>query len=260
MNHPGFYSVVRFCPDIERGEAVNVGIIVGAPGLGMRVRMAERNEYVKRRFGAEAFDNTRLTLIKEGFAERLKEVEPRAETLAAFGAAEAGKLQISAPRPMVVKELDDDVIALFLRLVEDPELQRRERRTPKPDLAPIVRQLQRRNVPIQRRPEVSVPVLNAPFTADFAFQNGARNLVKAVGLSRYDENALEEASDLGSKGLLFVKHPGQDGAKSKLIVVAEIDDQQLRQRVDRLLSDHEVRLVEANELPSFAAEIEREAH
>ena len=56
--------------------------------------------------------------------------------LAAFGAAEAGKLQISAPRPMVVKDLDDDVIALFLRLVEDPELQRRERRTPTPDLAP----------------------------------------------------------------------------------------------------------------------------
>jgi hypothetical protein len=120
--------------------------------------------------------------------------------------------------------------------------------------------LQRRNVPIQRRPEVSVPVLDAPFTAEFAFQNGARNLVKAVGLSRYEENALEEASDLGSKGLLFVKHPGPDGAKSRLIVVAELDDQQLRQRIDRLLSDHEVRLVEANELPSFVAEIEREAH
>lgn len=58
-----------------------------------------------------------------------------------------------------------------------------------------------------------MPVLDAPFTAtaDFAFQNGARNLVKAVGMSRYEENALEEASDLGSKGLLFVKHPMPDG-------------------------------------------------
>lgn len=121
MNRPGFYSVVRFCPDIERGEAINVGVIVGAPGLGMRVRMAERNEYVKRRLGAEAFDNTRLTLIKEGLAERLNDVDPGAESLAAFGAAEAGKLQLSAPRPMVVGDLGDDVIALFLRLVEDPE-------------------------------------------------------------------------------------------------------------------------------------------
>jgi hypothetical protein len=260
MNHPGFYSVVRFCPDIERGEAVNVGVIVGAPGLGMRVRMAERNEYVKRRFGAEAFDNTRLALTKDGFAERLKEVEPTAEAVAAFGAAEAGKLQLSPPRPMVVTNLDGEVLALFQRLVEDPEIARRERRTPKPDLTPIVRQLVRRNVPIQRRPEVSVPILDEPLTADFAFQNGARNLVKAVGLSGREENAMEEASDLGSKGLLLAKHPGADGAKSKLIVVADIADQRLRQRVNRLLSDHEVRFVEADELPSFADEIEREAH
>lgn len=121
MNYPGFYSVVRFCPDIERGEAVNVGVVVGAPGLGMRVRLAERNEYVKRRFGAEAFDNTRLTLIKDGFAERLKEVEPTTESLASFGGAEAGKLQLSSPRPMVVTDLDGDALALFFRLVEDPE-------------------------------------------------------------------------------------------------------------------------------------------
>lgn len=260
MNHPGFYSVVRFCPDIERGEAVNVGVIVGAPALGMRVRMAERNEYVKRRFGAEAFDNTRLALTKDGLAERLKEVEPTAEAVAAFGAAEAGKLQLSPPRPMVVTNLEGEVLALFQRLVEDPEIARRERRTPKPDLAPIIRQLGRRNVPIQRRPEVSVPVLDEPLTADFAFQNGVRNLVKAVGLSGRAESAMEEASDLGSKGLLLARHPTADGARSALIVVAEIDDQRLRQRVSRLLSDHEVRFVEAAALPSFADEIERDAH
>ncbi len=260
MNHPGFYSVVRFCPDIDRGEAVNVGVIIGAPGIGMRVRMAERNEYVKRRFGAEAFDNTRLTLVKDGLAERLKDVEPTAEALTGFGAAEAGKLQISPPRPMVVSDLDGEVLSLFQRLVEDPEIARRERRTPKPDLSPIVKQLVRRNVPIQRRPEVNVPILDEPLTADFAFQNGARNLVKSVGLSGREENAMEEASDLGSKGLLLAKHPGANGAESKLVVVADIDDQQLRQRVHRLLNDHDVRFVEVNDLPSFAEEIERDAH
>jgi hypothetical protein len=149
---------------------------------------------VKRRFGAEAFDNTRLTLVKDGLVERLKDVEATVEALAAFGAAEAGKLQLSPPRPMVVKDLDGEVLALFSRLVEDPEIARRERRTPKPDLSPIVKQLVCRNVPIQRRPEVSVPILDEPFTADFAFLNGARNLVKSVGLSGREENALEEAS------------------------------------------------------------------
>lgn len=260
MNYPGFYSVVRFCPDIERGEAVNVGVIVGAPGLGLRARMAERNEYVKRRLGADAFDSTRLTLIKDGLEERLKEVSPTAEALASFGAAEAGKLQISPPRPMVVSDLDGDVLALFFRLVEDPEIARRERRTPKPDLSPVMKQLTRRRVPIQRRPEVNVPILEEHLKAEFAFQNGVRNLVKAVGLSGREENALEEASDLGSKGLLLAKYPDSQGTHSKLIVVADIDDQNLRHRVDRLLSDHDVRFVEASELTSFAEEVERVAH
>ena len=113
---------MRFCPDIDRGEAVNVGVIIGAPGIGMRVRMAQHNDYVKRRFGAQALDNTRLTLAKNGLAHRLEEVHPRAEALAAFGAAEAGKLQITTPQPMVITDLDGEVLALFQRLVEDPEI------------------------------------------------------------------------------------------------------------------------------------------
>lgn len=119
MTRPGFYSVVQFVPDIERGEAVNVGVIVGSPGLGMRVRMAERNEYVKQWFGTEAYDETRLGFAKSGLAERLKDVEPSAEALAMFRSQEAGQLQLTPPRPMVVKNLDDDMISLFLRLVSD---------------------------------------------------------------------------------------------------------------------------------------------
>ena len=259
MNNTGFYSIVQFCPDVVRGEAVNVGVIVGSSALGMRVRMAERNEYVKRMFGADAYDATRLSLAKAGLVERLKEVEPNAEALAAFIAQESGQLQLSPPRPMVVKNLADDIVSLFLRLVSDPEIQQRERRTPKPDLSLVVRQLQRKRVPIQRRPEVSVPILDEPLKADFAFKNGVRNLVKAVGMPAREETALEEASQLGSKGLLIFRHPGPEG-KSRLIVVADIEDQQLLSRVNRLLNDHEVRLVGAEELPSFVLEIEREAH
>ena len=42
-----------------------------------------------------------------------------AEAVFAFGASEAGRLQISAPRPMVVSELDGDLLGLFERLVEE---------------------------------------------------------------------------------------------------------------------------------------------
>lgn len=126
MIKPGFYSVVQFVPDAARGEAVNVGVIVGAPALGLRVRMAKRNEYVKQCFGAEAYDDTRLGFAKAGLVERLKDVEPSAEALSMFRAQEASQLQLTPPRPMVVKNLDADVCALFLRLVSDPQVLHRD--------------------------------------------------------------------------------------------------------------------------------------
>ena len=51
----------------------------------------------------------------------------------------------------------------------------------------------------------------------------------------------------------FKQHCAFGFWKSKLILVADIDDRQLLKRVERLLDDHGVRLVEANELPSFTA-------
>ncbi len=259
MKNTGFYSVVQFCPDLVRGEVVNIGVIVGSPGLGMHARMAERNEYVKHMFGVNAYDDTRLSFAKTGLVERLKEVEPTMEAVSEFISQESGQLMPTPPRPMIVKNLVDDSLTLFMRLVSDPEVRRREGRARKPDLNPVVRELRRKNVPFQRRPEVSVPIIDEPLKADFAFKNGVNNLVKSVGISTREDAALEEASQLGSKGLLIAKHPGPGGA-SKLVIVADIEDQQLLGRVASLLDDHQVRFVDAQQLEAFALEIEREAH
>ena len=259
MKNTGFYSVVQFCPDPMRGEVVNVGVVVGSPSLGLHARMAERNEYVKLTFGAGAYDDTRLSFAKTGLVERLKEVEPTFEGLGGFIAQESGQLVLTSPRPMIVRNLADDSVALFLRLVSDPEVRRREGRARKPDLAPVMRELRRKNVPIQQRPEVTVPIIDEPLKADFAFKNGVRNLVKAVGISTREDAALDEASQLGSRGLLLAKHPGPEGA-SKLVIVADVEDQQLLGRVASLLADHEVRFVDAQQLAEFTAEVERVAH
>jgi hypothetical protein len=160
---------------------------------------------------------------------------------------------------MLVNDLVDDALTLFMRLVSDPELRRRESRAQKPDLSPVVRQLLRKNVPIQRGLEVNVPIIDEHLKTDFAFTNGVRNLVKSVGISTREDVAIYEAIQLGSKGLLIAKHPDASGA-SKLVIVADIEDQQLLGRVSSLLDDHEVRLVDAQQLEAFALEIEREAH
>lgn len=57
-----------------------------------------------------------------------------------------------------------------------------------------------------------------------------------------------------------LRSPDPQGTKSKLVIVADIDDRQLRQRIHRLLCDHDVRFIEVDELPGFAEEVERVAH
>jgi hypothetical protein len=63
----------------------------GAMATSTRISLA--NSADRDDPAAEAFDNTRLTLIKEGLAERLKDVEPRAEALALRPRGAAGRGQ-----------------------------------------------------------------------------------------------------------------------------------------------------------------------
>ncbi|HEY4243649.1 MAG TPA: DUF3037 domain-containing protein [Kofleriaceae bacterium] len=254
MKNAGFYSIVQFCPDAERRETVNVGVVVGAPALGLRVRMAERNEHVKNVFGGTSYDETRLSLAKTGLARRLAAVDATREALTAFTSKEAGKLVLSSPQPMVVSNLVDDCLALFLRLVSDPELKHREGRTPKPQLRDTYRKLKRKNVPLEWKPTITVPIIEEPLKADIAFQNGTRNFVKAIGLSPYEDSALDEIAHQASRGLLLATHTG-----GKLIIVAELD-KSLRDRARSLLYDHQSRLVDLDDLASFEQEIERDAH
>jgi hypothetical protein len=32
----GFFSIVQFCPDLDRGECANVGVVLVVPNLGLR--------------------------------------------------------------------------------------------------------------------------------------------------------------------------------------------------------------------------------
>lgn len=100
---------------MERRETVSVGVIVGAHGLGMCARNGGAERAHEAPVDAEAFDNTRLTLVDNGFMERPKDVGPMADALAAFATAQGGKLQIGLRAPPDAIE-DDDVIAVLLRL------------------------------------------------------------------------------------------------------------------------------------------------
>jgi hypothetical protein len=56
-----FFSVVQFCPNLARGEGVNVGTVIVSPRAEKVVaRFTSNNEGVKRVFGVESYDEGRL--------------------------------------------------------------------------------------------------------------------------------------------------------------------------------------------------------
>lgn len=254
---PGFYSLIQFCPDATRAEGVNVGVVVGALGASPCIKLAGQNEQVKKRFGKDSFDEVRLEVEKRGLARRLAELSlQEMSELARFISLEAGRLVVLEPRPLMVTSTAEDAERLFVRLVDDPAPVRRSRgKAPKLDrfFEPLVSEKL-----VQRSVTVDIPLMGKSLHTDYAYRNGRQNFIKAHAFSADLDSAFASVSDIGSKGLLLAKHPGE--LESRLILVSDIEDTNSRTLIEAMLKDHQVRSVDIRDIDELVDEVRREAH
>lgn len=129
------YSVVRFVPDPAREEFVNVGVIVGSEELGQwEVRQVE-NPTRARRFDdrgslpaawrfldwvgrvLDQFEQAQDTLFEP-------QLEPTEEWLRSLRAQHRNVVQLSRPRPVAARDLQEAVELVFSELVVDPKFRR----------------------------------------------------------------------------------------------------------------------------------------
>lgn len=258
----GFFSILQFCPDLDREECANVGVALVVPQLGfLDVRLSEDNEGPKQRFGRDSYDDARLTLAKKALESRIRD-EGKAWTeradLLKFGKKEGNNLLVSTPRVILVEDARAELEELFQRLVHvDPQ---RRRRQPKPDLKKNF-EPQLLGVPLIRDLEVHVPehgMLEVPY----AYRNGVLNLVRPEGFPVDGSSAITKANDLAVKGHLLFRHPDESGAR-KLIIVGGFDasaSEELKHQIEFVLKEHDARLVREDRLDAFIEEVKREAH
>jgi len=259
----GFFSVLQFCPDLDRGECANVGVVLAVPKLHfLSVRLAEDNEGPKQRFGKEAFDDARLSLAKRAIAGRIREEGPawtEAEHLVLFGKKEGNNILLSAPRTILVENAEADLEELFQRLVHvDPKQRRRPR---KPDLRTVFEE-KLLGVPLQRDLKVEVPEFGT-MDVPYAYQNGALNLVRPEGFPVDPSSATDRASELAVKGHLIFKHSVDTDQPKKLIIVGGFDESipdDVKRRIAFVLREHDARLVPEDQIDAFVDEVRREAH
>jgi len=258
----GFFSVIQFCPDLDRGECANVGVVLAVPTQAfLGIQFSSDNEGPKQRFGRDVYDDGRLSLAKKALEGRIRQEgtewrEP--EDLLRFGRKEGNHLLLSAPRTILVEDAAAELDELFQRLVHvDPV---RRRRQGKPDLKLFEQKLL--GVPLLRDLHIDIPEVGT-LDVPYAYKNGRLNLIRPEGFPIDETSATTKANDLAVKGHLIYKHPSESGEDRKLVIVGGFDasaSDELKHRIDFVLREHDARLVQESDLDEFVDEVRRDAH
>jgi hypothetical protein len=262
----GYYSLIQFCPDASRLEAVNVGVVLFCPDAGfLAARTAAGNQRAEKIVGRGKLDKAALNSAKRAIERRL-EVDrdgfQNLDDLKRFVATRANALQLTDPRPVKVFDAQQDLDSLFEELVGGrPRCQDRPPATPELDC--VFHRLHDQGR-ARLDWEVSVPMVGRTLRVPYAYRNGEWNLVKPQRFSGTESSAINTAMRLALEGDLLQRHSNDEEGTKRLIVVSLFreDDHtgSLTDRVAELLGEYRVRTVKPAEIAQFAAQVERNAH
>jgi hypothetical protein len=265
----GFYSVVQYCPDRFRAEAVNVGLVLLClEPHAVRVRMTGNHERVRKLFSIARPDLKNLKLSTHGLTSRIEQSVEELRTpedLAAFAASRANDLRLTEPRLTKLDDINTDFDRLFAQLVEEHSTAALAEASPAevlpPALGEVFYRLQQ-SKKIWQPGKITVPVYKHKMEIPYAYKNGWVNLVKPHVFPA-TKHAETQAATLAVNGDLIRKHR-IEGEMHKLIVVStqETPEQakEVSEHVAPLFKEYGVRLIRPHDADAFAKEVEQTAH
>jgi hypothetical protein len=265
----GFYSVVQFCPDRFRAEAVNVGLVLlSIDPHAVRVNVTSHYDRVRKLFAIGKPELKNLKVSTHGLMSRIEQSADElrtSEDLVTFAASRANDLRLTEPRFAKLANFDEDFERLFAQLVEHHSTADLAEASPAevlpPKLGEVFYRLQK-ECKIWQPGAISVPVYNRRLEIPYAYKNGVVNLVKPHVFPS-TKRAETQAATLAINGDLIQRHPPA-GEKHKLIVVStqETPEQtrEINQHVEPLFKEYNVRLIRPGDVDAFASEVEQSAH
>ena len=265
----GFYSVVQYCPDRFRAEAVNVGLVLlCVDPHALRVKMTGNHDRARKLFAISKQGLRDLKFSTDGLISRIENSADElrtSEALAAFAASRANDLRLTEPRLAKLVNFDEDFERLFAQLVETHSTAELAEACPvevlPPKLGEVFYRLQQARK-IWQPGMITVPVYKRKLEIPYAYRNGVVNLVKPHVFPA-NKRAETQAAKLTVNGQLIQKHP-IDGEQHTLIVVSTQENAEQAKEIDAhvapLFRDLGVRLVRPHEADAFANDGEASAH
>jgi hypothetical protein len=261
----GYYSIVQYCPSPERGEGVNVGVLLFSPAHQfIRTQFTKDFTRPKRLFAKDGlFDREELKSSLRTMEERISHDAPAFRSLAdleAFIGSRASDLRLTTPRAIKVFEPQRDLVELFEEVIGGLIAKQSSPR-PFPQLSDVFSKLQRDGRACLNV-QVTIPVLDRPIRIPYAYQNGVQNLVLPHRFSANEKNAIESASLLAIKGDLLHRHQAESGPR-RLIVASEFEAgsaSAIELRVSRTFQEYGVEMVTPSGVDAFIERVRRDAH
>lgn len=265
----GYYSLIQFCPDPSRLEAVNVGVVLFCPEAGfIAARTTRGNQRAAKLVGRSAISKSSINSAKRAIERRLevnREEFASLEDLQKFVDTRANVLKLTNPRPIKVFDPDQDLQKLFQELVGGVSRQAEpETVVPStPRLDAVFNQLQqegRATLDVN----ITVPVIGQSMHIPYAYRNGALNLIKPQRFAAREKSAIGTAMKLAIEGDLLFNHGADERGSKKLVIVTSFEPdgnvQQVENRVYEVLQAYNVKTVPDAEVEAFVSEVMKEAH
>jgi len=260
----GYYSLIQFCPDVSRLEAVNLGVILFCPGSGfLQALTSKSTRRAEKLVGRGELTRAALKCAKTAIEKRLlvdRESFKSLEDLQRFVDTRGNSLQLTPPRPLKVISPEEELKRLFEELVGGRTLKESEaaKRAAFPSLQTLFTRLSNEGRATLDF-EITLPVLGQEFTVPYACRNGVLNLVKP---HEFERNSVKSALELAIRGDLLEKHGLENHQKSRLVVISKFApkcDPDFVRHVDQLFTEYSVKHVPAANVDEFASQVEAEA-
>jgi len=270
----GHYSLIQFCPDRGRAEAVNVGLVLFVPAeRRLEVRMAQTTRRVQQIFGKGAIDPWWLKTVRESF-ERGLMTEHRAgrftsaEDLDRYFTTLGNDIIATPARPTQVDDARASLERLYARFVEAVTVGVEEMDIPtvvKP-LDDMFRRLHDRLVPVQFAQRFTIPGYPHHVQADYVYPNGDANLVRLLRIGESPARAFDLAVKLGGESVVVKKHLRVGDRCARLVVVAApllsgAKSTETESKLASLYGDFpDAQWVPSIRIPDFVQRVEADAH
>lgn len=263
----GYYSLIQFCPDSSRAEAVNIGVLLFCPEARyIAARTARGKARAEKLVGKSGVDSASLNAAKRAIEHRLevdREGFQTLDDLQRFVDTRANVLKLTVPRPVKVFDPDEDLGKLFDELVGGLA-----RRKPATAFPPVELQQTFHKLQEQGRARlnwnIEIPIVRRDLRIPYAYRNGVWNLVRPKVFSNDERPAIGQAQQLAVDGDLLRRHGADEAGEKRLVVLTAFETGEnaadLENRLVDLFREYEVTTVRQHDLPEFLKQVEQQAH